>query len=217
MMQSPKNEAELLERCRQIAGLSFAQLASRHQLSIPELSLQRKGWLGQLIELALGTNAGNLSLPDFMHLGIELKTLPLSNTGRVTESTFLCTIPLLTFHEQRWEESSCYKKLQKILWVPVEGDKSIPYGHRRIGQAILWSPDAEQIEVLRSDWQYFNDMLSLGRLEEIDARHGEYLQIRPKGANARSLVSAYGADGKQIKTLPRGFYLRSSFTQNILK
>lgn len=215
-MPSPKTEDELLTRCRQIEGLSFSQLASRYQLAIPELSLQRKGWLGQLIELALGTNAGNLALPDFMHLGIELKTLPISNTGRVTESTFLCTIPLLTFHEQCWEDSSCYKKLKKILWIPVEGDKAIPYAHRRIGQALLWSPNIDEEEILRSDWQYFNDMLSLGRLEEIDARHGEYLQIRPKGANARSLVSAYGAEGQLIKTLPRGFYLRSSFTQNIV-
>ncbi len=215
-MQSPKNEQELLERCHQIAGLSFAQLASRHGLSIPEHSLQRKGWLGQLIELALGTNAGNQSLPDFIHLGIELKTLPLSITGRVSESTFLCTIPLLSFHEQQWENSSCLSKLKKILWVPVEGDKSIPYAHRRIGQAILWSPDEKALRILRADWEYFNDMISLGRLEEIDARHGEYLQIRPKGANARSLVNAYGAGGQQIKTLPRGFYLRSSFTQTVL-
>lgn len=48
------------------------------------------------------------------------------------------------------------------------------------------------------------------------ARHGEYLQIRPKAANAKALTEAIGARGERILTLPRGFYLKKNFTSALL-
>jgi DNA mismatch repair protein MutH len=60
------------------------------------------------------------------------------------------------------------------------------------------------------------DMIVLGRVEHITARHGEVLQLRPKAANSRALTEAYGANGQPIKTLPRGFYLKTQFTAAIL-
>ncbi len=37
------------------------------------------------------------------------------------------------------------------------------------------------------------DMIVLGQVERITARHGEYLQIRPKAANAKALTEAIGS------------------------
>ncbi len=59
------------------------------------------------------------------------------------------------------------------------------------------------------------DMIVLGQIERITARHGEYLQIRPKAANA-ALTEAIGARGERILTLPRGFYLKKNFTSALL-
>ncbi len=212
----PKTEAELLERCSRIAGLSFAQLGLSLGLLIPAQPNQRKGWVGQAIELALGADARNKSLPDFQDLGIELKTLPLNKSGKPTESTFITSIPLLTIHQQQWESSQCYAKLKRILWVPVEGDKDIPYPQRRIGQGFLWSPDETQKCILAADWNYLSFQISTGHLETLDATSGECLQVRPKAANGKSLCYGYDTHGNKIKTLPRGFYLRSNFTAKIL-
>lgn len=60
------------------------------------------------------------------------------------------------------------------------------------------------------------DMIVLGQVERITARHGEVLQLRPKAANARALTEAIGARGEPILTLPRGFYLKKNFTQALL-
>ncbi|WP_392537148.1 DNA mismatch repair endonuclease MutH [Legionella sp. 227] len=214
--RAPKTEAELLERCSSIAGLSFAQLALSLGLSIPANPNQRKGWVGQAIELALGTDAQNKSLPDFKFLGVELKTLPLNQSGKPTESTFITSIPLLTIHRQEWKTSQCYIKLKRILWVPVEGDTDIPYPQRRIGQGFIWSPDGLQESILEADWNYLSLQIGTGHLESVDAKEGEYLQVRPKAANGKSLCYGYDIQGNKIKTLPRGFYLRSSFTAQIL-
>ena len=61
------------------------------------------------------------------------------------------------------------------------------------------------------------DMIVLGHVERISARHGEVLQLRPKAANARALTEAIGANGEPILTLPRGFYLKKNFTRALLE
>lgn len=211
------NEKELLERCRLIEGLSFLQLAASLQLSIPAAKEQRKGWAGQAIELALGTTAGSKAIPDFAHLGIELKTLPLNANYKPAESTFVTSIPLLTIQQQSWQSSQCFVKLKRVLWLPIEGDRDIPFEHRRIGRGFLWSPNQSDEAVLAEDWNELVLMISTGRLDEINARMGQYLQVRPKGANAKSLCYGFDNEGRKILTLPRGFYLRSSFTEQIVK
>lgn len=212
-----KNEEELLARCQLIEGLSFSQLATSLSLSIPEKQQQRKGWLGLAIELALGTTAGTKPIPDFSELGVELKTLPLNERGKPAESTFVTSIPLLTIHQQDWLNSQCYAKLKRVLWLPIEGSKQIPYEHRRIGRGFLWSPNDQEEAILANDWYELTTMIATGRLDEINATLGQYLQIRPKAANARSVCYGFDSEGTKILTLPRGFYLRPSFTEQLVE
>lgn len=213
---TPQTEEELLQLCQGIEGLTFAQLGLSLGLSIPSNPNHRKGWVGQAIELALGTDAGNKALPDFQTLGIELKTLPLSALGKPSESTFVTSIPLLTIHNQTWKNSQCYAKLKRLLWIPIEGDKSIAYPQRRIGRGFIWSPTALQEEILAADWNYLSLQISTGQLESLDARAGTYLQVRPKASDSRALCYCFDAEGNKVQTLPRGFYLRSLFTQQLL-
>jgi DNA mismatch repair protein MutH len=206
-----QNESQLLARCQRIEGWSLGQLAAELNLQIPSNPLQRKGWVGQAMELTLGATAGCRATPDFCNLGIELKTLPINDNGKPAESTFVTSIPLLTIHQESWLTSQCYCKLKRVLWLPVEASLKIPFLARRIGRATLWSPTAEQNTVLAQDWEELVLMMSTGRLEEITAAMGEYLQVRPKAADGKSLCFGFDEQGNKIKTLPRGFYLRSRF------
>lgn len=215
MLPPPRSEAELLERARAIAGLTVAELAARLGLAVPANLLGHKGWLGDMMELALGANAASLSEPDFVELGIELKTLPVDAGGQVIESTYVCSVPL-QHTGLTWQESCVYRKLCKVLWVPIGSGVGLDLGQRRIGTALLWQADPTTLDGLRADWEELMEMVCLGRLEEISARHGEWLQIRPKAANARVLGDTTDASGQPAKTLPRGFYLRSAFTNDLL-
>jgi len=206
------NESVLLKRCRAIEGYSLSQLAGQLQLVIPQHALQRKGWAGTALEKALGTNAGNLALPDFVELGIELKTLPILASGKPAESTFVTSIPLLTIHQQTWETSQCWAKLQRVLWIPIEADSNIPYVQRRIGKAILWTPSKIEQTILANDWEQLTTMIAIGKLDDLTAKMGEYLQVRPKAPDAQSLCYGLDEQGQRVQTLPRGFYLRSTFT-----
>lgn len=218
MIYPPKTEHELLARAENLAGKTMGQLVNELSLegiNVASISHPHKGAVGQWLEKYLGADAGNASKPDFTTLGIELKTLPINAQGKVSESTFVTAISLTNMPNETWKTSSVQKKLKRVLWVPVEGDKNILLQERRIGQAFLWTPKEKQQEILENDWQEFVRRIVLGQLETISAKDGVYLQIRPKAANGKSLSWGINEQGEKAKTLPRGFYLRANFTTEI--
>ena len=213
----PKSEAELLATAEYIAGLTLAELAECMKLSVPASLQNAKGWVGQLLEQCLGATAASLPEPDFQYIGVELKSLPINRQGHPQESTYVCSVPLLDHTGLQWETSWVRRKLQRVLWVPVEADSSLSIAERRIGTALLWSPSPEQEAVLKQDWEELMDLIVTGKLAEISAHHGTWLQIRPKAANARALCTTFDDQGAPTETLPRGFYLRPGFTRSLLK
>ena len=211
-----QNIDELVHAANQLAGLTLAELAERCGIMIPSSLRREKGWIGQLLEFALGASAGSKPQQDFPELGVELKTLPIANNGIPLESTFVCTAPLLHQQKITWETSSVHHKLSAVLWIPVFGDRQQDIGSRMIGNPWLWHPTTEQEKIIRRDWEEIMELIALGKVESISARHGEALQLRPKAANGQSLTPAIGSEGTIIQTRPRGFYLRSSFTRELL-
>jgi len=174
---SPDSTAELLQRARQLAGFTLAELAAELNQQLPADLQKDKGTVGQLLELALGASAGSKAEPDFPHLGVELKTIPIDRSGKPLESTYVCVAPMTGAALQRWEVSWVCRKLQHVLWVPVLAERGIPLAERMIGRAFLWQPSAEQQQLLRQDWEELMDMIVLGSL---DTATGEF-EVRTAG------------------------------------
>lgn len=212
----PQTLEQLLSQAQSIAGLTFGELADELHIPVP-IDLKRdKGWVGMLLERALGATAGSKAEQDFSHLGVELKTLPINAEGYPLETTFVSLAPLVQNSGVKWENSHVRHKLSCVLWMPIEGSRHIPLRERHIGAPIFWKPTAEQERQLKQDWEELMDLIVLGKLEQITARIGEVMQLRPKGANSRSVTKGIGKNGEIIDTLPLGFYLRKEFTANIL-
>jgi DNA mismatch repair protein MutH len=212
----PQTLDELLFRARTIAGQRLSDLAQQQGHTLPADLRQAKGWTGQLLELVLGADAASLAEPDFRALGVELKTLPVLANGQPKESTYVCTVPLQSEGGSSWQQSWVRRKLQCVLWLPVEADPAIPLPQRRVGSALLWQPSARQQTILQQDWEEHMDLILLGRIDEISAHQGTYLQVRPKAADHTALRTTTDSEGNSVKTLPRGFYLRTQFTAEIL-
>jgi DNA mismatch repair protein MutH len=213
----PRDPGELAARAEALAGVTLGQLAKDRGKSVP-LDLRRaKGWVGTLIEEALGASASSRAEPDFPALGIELKTLPVDAAGRTLESTFVCTIELSAIADSEWETSRLYRKLAHVLWVPVEGVREVPVAERRIATPFFWKPEGEEMQALRSDWEQLSLLISLGRTSEVTAHLGQVLQVRPKGARGNSRRHAVDEEGALYDVQPKGFYLRAKFTQGILQ
>ncbi len=216
-VSKPETEAELEARVIKLAGKKLSGLAKSIHWPVPSDLKRDKGWIGQLLEVHLGASAGNLSEPDFQNIGVELKTIPLTAKHKAKETTYVCTVPLLKNIGLRWEDSCVFSKLSRVLWLPIEADPDIPLAERRVGRGFIWSPSEDEMSDLHDDWEEFMELISLGQVESITAHLGEYLQIRPKAANSSVVTTGIGSNGLRKQTLPRGFYLRTSFTNRILK
>lgn len=214
--QPPADERELLRRADALAGYTLGELSAQARLPIPANLKRNKGWIGVLLERYLGANAGSKPEQDFAAIGIELKTIPVDSSGRPLETTFVCVASLIGNSGVTWEISHVRYKLARVLWIPVEGQRTISLAQRRIGAPILWSPNAKEELQLQCDWEELIDLIVLGKVERITARHGEVLQLRPKAANGSALTAAVGEFGQPILTLPRGFYLKKKFTAQLL-
>jgi DNA mismatch repair protein MutH len=212
----PTSEHELMQRARALSGQTLGWLAGEHGLTPPPDLRRAKGFAGQLLERALGASAGSRGEPDFRTLGVELKTLPISSAGKPCESTFVCTIALAEIGASEWEASLVRRKLARVLWVPIEGERSIVPGARRIGEPLLWSPDPDEEAALRFDWEELAGVIGRGDVEALSGKLGRCLQVRPKARDSRSRRRGIDAEGAFFSTLPRGFYLRASFTAQLL-
>ena len=213
----PKSIQDLMQRAAALAGLTLGEVAETAHIKVPVNFKREKGWTGQLIELCLGASAGSKTQQDFVKLGIELKTIPIDEQGKPLETTYVCYAPLTNIAGIEWQTSSVKNKIQHVLWVPIDGRREIAPQDRCIATPFLWSPDVSQDNQLRTDWEELMEMIALGQIENITARHGQYLQLRPKAANGKTLTEAIGNNGHIITTRPRGFYLRKEFTGKILQ
>jgi DNA mismatch repair protein MutH len=204
MIAPPRDEAELLSRARALSGMP-----------IEAAGLHGKGKVGEQVERALGATGGSTATWDFPELKIELKTIPVdARTGTPRESTFVCAVSLADAERAEWETSWARAKLSRVLWVPIESHDE---EQRRVGRPLLWSPTPEQDRVLGGDFEEILGRIGMGDIEGITARVGRWLQLRPKAAHGRVRTTVAGAEGELVSTVPRGFYLRASFTGAILR
>lgn len=212
----PRSVDELEARAAALHGLSLGRLAADLDAPVPVELRRAKGWVGQLVEAALGAEAGSRPHPDFEALGVELKTIPVADDGQPHESTFVCTAPVAGAFETSWEASRVRRKLARVLWVPVHGRRGSELAARVIGRPRLWVPDRDEAEALASDWWRLSELIAGGELHRIHGGLGAVLQLRPKGANAADFAWMIDEEGEWVRSVPYGFYLRTGFTRRVL-
>ena len=204
----------MLERARMLSGRTIGEVARRLWQPLPDSQRRAKGFTGQLVERALGASAGSKGEPDFVEIGVELKTLPIGENGNPKESTFVASLPLMSLTELDYEESYVASKLERVLFMPVQAFGE--FAHRLIGAPILWSPSDEERRVFQEDYDRIAGLVLDGRHDEITGHLGTYLQVRPKAASAGVQGKVMDEHGRMAWTGPRGFYLRPSFTATVL-
>jgi DNA mismatch repair protein MutH len=207
-VSAPSSIEELLARAKGLAGVRLGELASRVAFVVDGPAVRTKGKTGELLERALGATGVGAQM-DFPDLDVEMKTVPLE-AGKPAESTFVCALQLMDAERAAWETSWVRKKLSRVLWVPI-------HERETIGEAVLWSPSAEQEAALKNDFDEIVGRIAIGDIEDLSAHVGEYMQLRPKAATGSVRTAAPGRDGELVSTVPRGFYLRAKFVGAVLR
>lgn len=206
----------MLAQAQQLSGYTLGEPAAPAGLATSENLERDRDQIDMLPKIWLGASAGSKPKQDFTALGVELKIIPVDSLSRPLETTFICVAPLTDNSGATWEVSHVYHKLKHVLWILAKSECNILLVKCRVGSPLLWSPDEEEDRQLREDWEELIDMIVLGQTERITARHGEYLQTRPKAANAKASTETISAWGGQILTLSCGFYLKKNFASALL-
>ena len=119
------------------------------------------------------------------------------------------TVKEIRFGPQTDEHDYEFKKKHAIKFLS-EGAKLKAFVFFK-GRSIIYK-DQGQILLLR----LAQDLEDLGKVEQITGKHGDILQLRPKAANASVKTKAFNHKGEPFLTLPRGFYLKTAFTQHLI-
>lgn len=215
--EPPQDRHELCTRLNMINGYSIRELATLANLELPDSSSSGKGFSGQLIEIFLGAHASNLPLPDFIDLNIELKTLPVGTDLMPQESTFLCGVDMNREGFVPFEKSPLYHKLKTILFVLLLAPKGSPIGDRRVIGYFFFAPHGKTLNLMKSDYNELMGLINEGRAQEINATMGNIIQMRPKAASAKEVTIVRDQEGNNVYTRPRGYYLRRSFTKELIE
>jgi DNA mismatch repair protein MutH len=217
MVASPPGSIEeLVARARALEGMRVDAVARAIGASTAGAAVRTKGRSGEILERALGATGGSSRVVDFPDLGVELKTIPVDVRGAPIESTYVCTLTLGDAETQEWQTSWVRAKLERVLFVPLIAHEGDAWPMRIVGAPRLWSPTPAQEGVLRGDFDDVIGLIGIGRIEELTAHLGRWLQVRPKARDGSKVGRAWGPDNEAIATVPRGFYLRARFTGAIL-
>lgn len=213
---TPTSVEALVARAAGLNGRTLADILAELGLYASSDPLRTKGSAGETMERALGATGGSGAVLDFPELGVELKTIPITTDGTPLESTYVCTLSLADAETQEWETSWVRAKLARVLFVPLVGAHGLAWQDRVVGAPVLWEPTRAQDDVLRGDFDDVVGLIGIGRIEELTAHRGRWLQVRPKARDGKVRTLAYGIDNEAIATIPRGFYLRARFTGALL-
>jgi len=216
-IEPPRSEEELMERARALTGRTLGAIAAELRTMLPHDPVHAKGKQGELLERALGATGGSRAEHDFPELAVELKSIPTDEKGSPRESTYVCKIQLDDADSVEWEDSWTRKKLSRVLFVPVITPQDSAMLDRAVGTPVLFVPTAEEERVLRADYEDAMGLVALGRVEELTAHTGTWLQVRPKAKDGSARTLTFGPEREAILAMPRGFYLRPSFTAKILR
>ncbi len=218
LIAPPVSVEELLARAHDLVGRTVGDILE-HALraAAGDDPVRTKGAGGEILERVLGATGGSSRVLDFPGIGVELKTIPVNEKGLPLESTYVCTLSLADADEQEWESSWVREKLARVLFVPLVGAHGVTWKSRVIGRSVLWSPTPEQSSILGGDFDDVVGLIGIGRIEELTAHRGRWLQVRPKARDGSVRTIAWGGDGEAIATVPRGFYLRARFTGAVLE
>lgn len=204
-----------------IVGKKFNEIFSSDDL------IRNKGKVGQLVEKFLGISPGNRNL-DFVDG--ELKTFKCKAKCKVnfievdgTEEEESCISPKETlaitqistnniadYLSLDFEETGLYKKIQRILFVPV--NKEAREEEWYIPSVKLVATTQEYGDELKEDFEYIiSEIKKMGKIKTITGPN-KYLQIRSKDSQPYKPIFF---NGKQLSNKNYAFYFKKEFIQEI--
>ncbi len=212
---NPTDRASILAHAERLVGHSLREALDELPPAINFAS--HKGGFGNALErYYFGYEPNSRPEPDFAEAGIELKATPLKIIRKklvAKERLVLGMIDYMAVVSEEWETSSFIKKNTHLLLVFYlhEADKDPRDYIVKIVR--MWDFPAEDLEIIRQDWQTITDKVRAGLAHELSEGDTLYLGACTKSSDS-SVRRSQPNSSEPAK--PRAFSLKASYMNTII-
>jgi DNA mismatch repair protein MutH len=214
---SKSSADSIIGYAKRLINLNLRELVAKGTL----INSDNKGQLGQLIEEHYFHYLPNSdSKPDFVEVGLELKTSPLKTLKngeiRAKERLVLGIINFEEIVKEDFETSHFLEKNAHLLLVFYLYDKSI---HSVLDYQIEWvidwklSQHLEDFRVIKQDWLKIQDKIKRGLAHELSEGDTFYIGACTKGSSSK--VKRTQPFNKELAK-QRAFSIKNSYVNHIL-
>jgi DNA mismatch repair protein MutH len=216
MEYDPKSTKSILEYAQRLKGQTLRQACGEE---IEKADYKGKGGFGQTLErYYFGYEPNSNPEPDFEHVGMELKASPLKTlkNGRIQakERIVLNIINYLDVHLETFETSTFWKKNSYLLLVFYSHLKNADYLDYLIHLVNEWKYPADDLEIIRQDWENINRKIQLGQAHELSEGDTFYLGACTKGSTAAGSLREQPFNTCQAKQ--RAYSLKQGYVNHII-
>lgn len=210
---------EAQTKIEKLAYIPFKEYLSPTQIQDAMMKIN-KGRTGQLLELTVGLKLSNTTL-DFEDG--DLKTNKCDRNGKPLETMFITQTASIIdelLSRRRFQDTNLYKKLQRILYVPISKDGSpADWMYLSPIQVDLSLPKYHTLaQQLEADYynicDQLNQQLSESSRATLHTASGEFIQIRTKDSKPYHPIYSE-IYGREISDKNRAFYFKKEFMKYI--
>lgn len=171
-------------------------------------SNNQKAFKRSLALRILGNGTGNVT--ELLKAGIQMKTISITQSGKLKESMSFRGFNYLDIVNEEWENSTFAEELEtKFLFIVFQSDRD---GQERLKKVHYWNMPYVDREEARLVWERTRDLV------KVDARHlpkiseSPVAHVRPKATN--SLDTLPTPQGENL--VKKGFWLNRGYIENVI-
>lgn len=188
-------------------------------LEIEEHGYNGKGGFGQILEkFYFGYEPNSTAAPDFIEVGMELKSSPLKTLKngefRSKERLVLNIINYLEVYNEDFENSSFWKKNAHLLLVFYLHDKDLDLLDYVIKLVDEWEYPKEDLIIIKRDWEFINQKIKEGKAHELSEGDTYYLGACTKGSTALKSLREQPFNEQRAKQ--RAYSLKQGYVNHII-
>lgn len=212
-MATYRTRQEVHRKALEAVGKRLGDIDTHERLS------SAKGSIGQMVEEShFEYRVNSEAAPDFKEAGVELKVTPFrrNKDGSVSakERLVLSMIDYMSEHSKEFETSAFWHKnqcLEMMFYEHVDGASKNDFV---IEEAYQYEYPAEDLAVIRRDWEYIIGEIRQGRAHELSESATMYLGACTKAANSSEVRRQPFSDTPAQK---RAYCLKQSYMTRLLR
>jgi DNA mismatch repair protein MutH len=204
-------ETRLLERFSPFVGRTVEDVGA--ELGVPPSDA--KSYAAAVVRRVFGAKSFGTKIAEFEEMGLTPRITRVDDHLMPYEAL---SFPAFRYHpllEEIWEDSDLLAHIEYMLLVPVHGQtKATPQKDCTLGMPVFWHPSAEELDLIRREWEIFRLEIREGRADQLTpASQTDAIHVRPHSRDATDTDEAPGI-GSVVK---KSFWLNKLFVREILR